>query len=358
MHAARFKTREVAELHEQLRSWDHPQYPFIASEYSPASYAPATDFTPYVAAWLAQGREEAIAELWQFLMPDLDSSRYALRKALAARLPSCIHLAEWQQHELRAIHLLAFRAALIHPPGHESYVTRLLAAATLACEPMRVESDALDGFIRATRSEVLDGSPCDVVRGKAGAPAFSVEKAQSDLGLEASAIERLKLVPPMTRLVVHDYVAHGWGQGMLRYCLYYDERMYGCSSKWNQHYVEWLEFFQPPDDSAHVPAAVTKQILCEALSSNGIEYKRSEKRPSLIEKARQKPGLLPSLILQVYPSQQEFRPEWGSPVKEWSHRLRAVEAAASALVKLLGGSVLRYKPSNFSATFSLNEPAK
>jgi hypothetical protein len=152
----------------------------------------------------------------------------------------------------------------------------------------------------------------------------------------------------MTRLVVHDYVARGWGQGMLRYCLYYDERMYGCSTKWNQHYVNWLELFQPPDDSARIPAAITKQVLSDALSANGIEFKRSEKRPTLIEKARQKHGLLSSLILQVYPEQQELRPEWSSSVKEWSFRLRAVQAAASSLVELLGGSVLRYNPSGLT----------
>ncbi len=44
MHAPRFKTQEVAELYEQLRGYDHPQYPFIDSEYSPGSYAPAIDF--------------------------------------------------------------------------------------------------------------------------------------------------------------------------------------------------------------------------------------------------------------------------------------------------------------------------
>jgi len=341
MHAPRFKTPEVAELYEQLRGWDHPEYPFLDPEYSPGSHAPATDFTPSIAAWLAQGREEAIAELWHFLLPDMDSSRYALRKALAARFPSWLHLAEWQQHELRAIHLLTFRTALLHRAEEMAFVSRRLAAATIACDPIQIESAEIERLLRATKPEILDNSPYDGTRGKAGAVAYSVEKTQTALGQEAAAIERLKLIPPMARLVVHDYLARGWGQGMLRFSLYYGERMYGCSSRWNQHYVEWSQFFQPPDDSARVPAAVTKQLLGEALAANRIEHKRSEARPALIEKARQKPGLLSNLILQVYPSQQEVRPEWRSSINEWSHRLRSVEAAAAGIIKLLGVSVIR-----------------
>ncbi len=82
MSTPAFKTNEVAQLYEEIRTWCHPDHPFLDRNYSPGSKMPAIDFTPYVTTWLTSGRENAITELWGFLTYEGDASRFALRKVL------------------------------------------------------------------------------------------------------------------------------------------------------------------------------------------------------------------------------------------------------------------------------------
>ena len=334
MSAPQFRTPEVTDLYEEVRGWDHPEHPFLDPSYSPGSYAPAADFTSYVAQWLAADRVEAVQELWSYLAPDYEASKALLRKALRARRPASVTIADWQWHELRAIHLLILRSALIHNAQGGAYVLGKLAAVVVALEPISVSADGELRLVRAARSEVRDNSPCDGAWGRAGAAQFSVEKAQTPLGIESSVVASLKMVSPMTRLVVHDYCTRSWSEGMFRFGLYYDERMYGCSTPWNQHFINWLGFFEPSKDDSRVPAAVTKDVLRAALADQGVQSKKAETRESLLEKARQMPGMVLGLIQQARPGQQQLREEWKNPVREWAHRVSAVEAAATGLVKL------------------------
>jgi hypothetical protein len=334
MSVPRFRTPEVASLNEELRGWDHPDCPFLDPLYSTGSYAPATDFTSYIAQWLAAEKIEAVQELWSYLTPDYEAPRALLRKALRVHLLASIKLADWQWQELRAIHLLVLRMSLLHGPQDGAYLAGKLAAVVIACDPLALEPDGAQRPVRAAQSEVRDDSPCDGVRGRAGAALFSVEKTQAPLGIESAAVAPLKMVSPMVRLVVHDYCTRSWGEGMLRYDLYYSERMYGCSGKWNKHFVEWLGFFEPSTDDSRVPASVTKEMLRSELAVQGVQNKKSDTRASLVEKARQVPGLLASLIQQAKPEQQQLRAEWKDAVRDWAHRVNAVEAASKGLVKL------------------------
>lgn len=334
MSAPQFRTPELANLYDELRGWDHPECPFLDPNYSTGSYAPAADFTLYVAQWLAAGKMEAVEELWSYLNPVCDSSRALLRKALRARRPTSIHLADWQWYELWAMHLMILRMSLVRGPGDGVLVLSKLAAIIVALEPITVDPNGEQRLLRATRSEVDDRSPGDGATGRTGAALHSVTKAQSELGNAGAVVDRLRLVAPMVRLVVHDYCTRNWGEGMLRHSLYYSERMYGCGHAWNKHFVEWLGFFEPwTDDSRQVPAAVRKDVLRDALAGQGIQTKKTETRESLLEKAREVPGLLLDLIQKARPDRQQLRVEWADPVQKWSHRVSAVEAAAIGVVK-------------------------
>ena len=95
-----------------------------------------------------------------------------------------------------------------------------LAAVVIALEPISVGADGEQRLVRAARSEVRDDSSCDATGDQAGAAQFSVEKAQTLLGIERSVVASLKIVSPMTRLVVHDYCTRSWGEGIFRFGLY------------------------------------------------------------------------------------------------------------------------------------------
>ena len=103
----------------------------------------------------------------------------------------------------------------------------------------------------------------------------------------------------------------------------------------NQQYVEWLGFFGSPSDKTSIPAAVTKDILREALAKQGVEIKKSGTKKEMIEKARGIPGLLSALIVQAYPQQRELLSEWKGLVNDWALRVRYVEAVGRALFKIM-----------------------
>lgn len=330
-----FRTQEVSQLYEQLKEWGNLSNPFLDREYSLGSFAPVTDLTPYIAAWLAHGRAEPLEELWSYIAPDTSAAKSVLRKGMNVSLPSGLRLSEIQFNEIRAIYILSSRCALIHGAQDAPFVARILAASSLSCEPLPIDPEMTRRLVKATKSEVREGSPCDVTRGPAGAAAFSVEKLQSARPETSDVTARLKLIPPMTRLVLHDYVHRSWSQGRLRLDMYYGERMYGCSGGWNRHYLEWTEFFLPPSDEGEVPSPVTKDILKRALDRQGIAYKKSDSRNTLIETARTVPGLLAHLKAESAPEVRSLHPHWSTPVKAWSDHLRAVEAASSGVLKMM-----------------------
>lgn len=357
MSSPTFKTSEVAQLYEQIGGWCNPEFPFLAPKYSPGSNIPAIDFTLYIANWLAGGRETAIEELWDYLTPHGQASRYALRKALNVNLPSWIQLPDTVRHELHAIYILTMRAALCSNYKNIADVGSWLTATTLACQHLSLPPDYDRGgwtaeMTRATNSMQIAPSYSnellEIIRseldsdswlckeyGKDKGATLAMEKALSPLEATETVSEKLKLITPMARFVVYDYVYRGWGHGLLRFSLYYEQREYGCGSEANQYYVEWLGFFGQPSDNASVPAAVTKDILREALVKEGIEVKKSGTRKEMIEKAHTIPGLLSKLIIQTYPEQSELLSEWECAVKEWALRVRYIESVARAFLKIM-----------------------
>jgi len=203
-----------------------------------------------------------------------------------------------------------------------------LAATTLACRQLEVDSSGLHVLLRATQSEI-DNRSLDAAQA-------AVKEAMSPLDVAASAAEKLKAVPPMVRAVVSDWFSRDWGRGKLRFELYYDNRAYGCAPKWNQQYVEWMGFFGPPDDNVAIPASITKDVLQTALGSRGIAFRKSDPRKTLIEQAKQVPGLIASLVASSCPELQMLCPEWLEPVSKWADRARIVQPVAAAMLQFFG----------------------
>jgi hypothetical protein len=350
MSNPKFKTIEVAQLYEEIGCWSHPEYPFLDPKYSLESNAPAIDLTPYVTTWLAAGREDAIAELLGFLAYREDAfssdlayqdAQYALRKILKARLPSGVQLSETAHHELHAICILTLRAAC-RANNDMSRVGTGLAATTLACRQMTLDPALADELIRLVSSELRNDETddSDSIKESGERARFAVEMALSPLGVAESASERLKVVPPMARLVVYDYIRSGQDQGLLRFGLNYEDRMYGCGAEANQQYVDWLGFFGLPDDNGFIPYAVNKVILLEALKERGIECKPNATRKKILEAARKIPGLLSGLISRYCPEHRQLLPEWNESVNVWASRVQGVEFVSAALIKFMALSAI------------------
>jgi hypothetical protein len=353
MSSPTFKTTEVAQLYEEIGCWSHPEHPFLDPKYSLESNVPAIDLTPYVTTWLAAGREDAIAELLGFLAYRDDAfsselafqdAQYALRKILKARLPSGVQLSETAQHELHAICILTLRAAC-RDNKDMSCVGTELAATTLACRQMTFDPAFADELIRLVSSELRDDETddSDSIKESGEKARFAVETALSPLGVAESASERLKVVPPMARFVVYDYIRSGRDEGLLRFGLNYEDRMYGCGAEANQQYVDWLGFFGLPDDNGFIPYAVNKEILLEALKERGVECKPNAIRKTLLKQAHEIPGLLTNLISRHCPEQRQFLPEWKESVNDWARRVQCVELVAAALIKFMALSTLNEK---------------
>jgi hypothetical protein len=353
MSSPTFKTTEVAQLYEEIGCWSHPEHSFLDPKYSLESNVPAIDLTPYVTTWLAAGREDAIAELLGFLAYRDDAfsselafqdAQYALRKILKARLPSGVQLSETAQHELHAICILTLRAAC-RDNKDMSRVGTELAATTLACRQITFDPAFADELIRLVSSELRDDETddSDSIKESGEKARFAIETALSPLGMAESASERLKVVPPMARFVVYDYIRSGHDQGLLRFGLNYEDRMYGCGAEANQQYVDWLGFFGLPDDNGFIPYAVNKEILLEALKERGIECKPNATRKAMLEEARKIPGLLSGLISRHCPEQRQLLPEWRESVNIWASRVQGVGLVAAAFIKFMALSTMNEK---------------
>lgn len=342
MSSPQFRTAEVSQLYQDVREWCHPEYPLLDPLYSPGSNVPAIDFTPYVAAWLRAGRHDAIAEFWSILTYRSDASTYALRQVLSARLPPWVVLSETARHELHAIYILSMRASMCGGRG-AAFVAGSLATTTIASRQLEIDPTCREEILRIARSEITKESFLGSQFGRAEGARCALDKALSPLGVAELAAERLKVVPPMVRAVVYDYLVRNWGQGTLRFDLYYEDRIYGCGDKWNQHYTEWLEFFHAPANITQAPQAVTKDILREALVQQGVSLKKSASKQAMVEQANGIAGFLPALVARVCPERRELRPEWAEPVNEWAERVRYCSPIGAALLKLLALSAMKFK---------------
>jgi hypothetical protein len=302
--------------------------------------------------------------LWTYLTSDGPEALYGIRNALTACLPFWIGLSESAKHELHAIYILTLRAAWGGRTMNMSRLASSVASTTLASRQLSLPPDYQRGesmaemaragkpivlarayseeLLKVVRSEIND-FPLGAEHGRDEGSRVALEKAMSPLGTAETAAERLKAIPPMARRVVYDRFTRGWGGGVLRLNLYYDDRAYGCGSQANQQYMDWLGFFSAPSDQASVPSVLTKEKLLQALAERGVPTKTSTPRITLMEQARTIPGLMSSLISRYCPEQRDALPEWYEPINEWVLRVRYTEPIAAALIKLLAASTLKKK---------------
>jgi hypothetical protein len=158
---------------------------------------------------------------------------------------------------------------------------------------------------------------------------------EEPIAQEALVIERLALVPPMTRLVVTDYFTRSWAQGQMKFSMGYREREYGCCFDWNKHYVNWLDFFEPPCDLASVPHTLKKDQIRSRLEAAGVQTKKSMSRENLLTLAAQNPSLLTAMVGEFCPEACVVKQQWKAPLDAWLARYQKSLDAASEVYKTL-----------------------
>jgi hypothetical protein len=326
-----FRTQEVAKFYDSIRRWSHPEYPFLDANYSPGSYAPAVDLTPFVTDCLVKGWHDAIRELWSFLTSRNAASDRLLQKALSSEVPAWLCLSQAARHELKAINLLLLRMALTSSQD-VSHVGAAIAATAIGSRQLEIAPGYYDQMLRLTKSETSKENLLGSTYGVSEGARIALEAAMYPLADAEPCTDKLKAVSPMARMVVADYVNRGWGQG-LRFSLYYGERMYGCGDEHNQIYVDWLGFFAPPEDDTEPPSPITKDILRAGLEQHGLACKKTASRKEMVELARTVPGLIKSLIVKADPGRKDLRPEWAPSVQAWAQRVKTIAAVGAAVLK-------------------------
>ena len=162
-------------------------------------------------------------------------------------------------------------------------------------------------------------------------------RLESSLGQEGLVVERLAQVPPMTRLVVIDYFTRSWAQGQMKFSMTYTEREYGCCADWNQHYVQWVDFFEPPTklEIEDAPWSLKKDLILARLEAAGVQVKKTTSRKRLLVLLNERPDLLASTLRELCPEACAVKPEWKAPLEAWLARYHQMLDVAGEVYKSL-----------------------
>ena len=328
-------------FHDSIQKWAHPEHHFLDAQYSPGSNAPAVDLTGFVTDCLMNNNIAPIKELWSFITPTNVASDRMLYTSMAVDFPDWLQISETSKAELRAINILVARCAFCTNQD----ISRLacqLAASVIACRQLIVPPEQMDLLYRLTKPEMTADSFLGSQHGVKKGTEIALATAMSPLGDAAPCADKIKSIPPIPRLVVHDFLTRTWGHG-LRYDLYYGERMYGCGKEHNQIFVEWLGFFTTPSSNEKVPSSVTKEKISIFLQDRGITFKKSATRKALLELIQPDPLMTRDLFLAHAPESRVIAPEWETSVKAWSDRMKMIEAVGGGVLKLLAQQSLYVK---------------
>ena len=119
----------------------------------------------------------------------------------------------------------------------------------------------------------------------------------------------------------------------IHYSLGYGERAYGCSEKLNRECAESLGILEAIDPTTFgVPSSVTKAMITEALTANGIAFKQSAKRDDLLKVAWQQPGLVKTLVDTAEPDLKVIKEEYAQEASVWAERNRLLLPFAQAMI--------------------------
>lgn len=339
-----FSSPAIKALAEEYRGEYHRDYPFLDPGYSPGSHMPFMDLTPQVGEWIAAGDEAALYELWSFI-GDF-RHEIALREALRVSVPKGFEISDFARNEMRAIYALTLRMEL--SVGHSEFTGAAMMATTLSTRDFTMSDDlkntlerlVLQEFKKRNKEFESAGNAPDDTREQTRKVMAAVN--QGVAGCERFAAI-MKTVPPTVREAIsgamrrpeHDD-ASLWNR-RIHYSLGYGDRAYGCSEKLNRECAESLGILEAIDPATFgVPSSVTKAMITEALTANGITFKKSAKRDDLLKLAWQQPGLVKTLVDAAEPDLKVIKEEYAQEASVWAERNRQLLPFAQAMMTYMG----------------------
>ena len=319
-----FRTMKIAELYEAVKHKCHEEYPFQFR------HRPCEDMTEFVMDCLAHSRSESIFELWSYIR-GRGQYELLLEQGLRVDPPSWLEISERARLELKAIYLLTMR---MENTTHALFTASDFASTVIASRDMRIDPCARDGLVKSISSE--RDFFVNISKKKAVAINDALDVAQSPLGDAEPCALKMKTIPPMPRYIVADYV-NGNYSNRLRYDFDWD---YGIGDESGKRHIGSLGFFTIPEDDTALLTPITKEALSDALTKNGVSFKKSDKKDDLIAKARGVPGLVPSLIDEYAPDKKVLSPDWEVSVKAWAGRVKDVRLVAIGIIKAMAADAL------------------
>lgn len=343
-HLAVFSSPAIKALAEEYRGEYHRDYPFLDPDYSPGSHMPFMDLTPQVGEWIAAGDEAALYELWSFI-GDF-RHEIALREALRASVPEGVEISDFARNEMRAIYALTLRMEL--SVGHGEFTGAAMMATTLSTRDFTMSDDLKNALERLVLQEFKKRNKEFESTGHSPDDAREqTRKVMAAVNQGVAGCERfaaiMKTVPPTVREAIsgamrrseHDD-ASLWNR-RIHYSLGYGERAYGCSEKLNRECAESLGILEAIDPATFgVPSSVTKAMITEALTANGIAFKKSAKRDDLLKLAWQQPGLFKTLVDTAEPDLKVIKEEYAQEASVWAERNRQLLPFAQAMMAYMG----------------------
>lgn len=339
-----FSSPAIKALADEYHGEYHHDYPFLDHNYSPGSHMQFMDLTPQVGEWIAAGDATALYELWSFI-GDF-RHEIALREALRVSVPEGFEISDFAKNEMRAIYALTLRMEL--SVGHGEFTGAAMMATTLSTRNFTMADDlknALERLVlqefkkRNKEFESTGNSPYDARE--------QTRKVMEAVNQGVAGCERfaaiMKTVPPTVREAIsgamrrpeHDD-ASLWNR-RIHYSLGYGERAYGCSEKLNRECAESLGILAAVDPATFgVPSSVTKAMITEALTANGIAFKKSAKRDDLLKLAWQQSGLVKTLVDTAEPDLKVIKEEYAQEASVWAERNRLLLPFAQAMMAYMG----------------------
>lgn len=329
----RFRSPAVTALFSESEDLCHPEYPFLDRSYSPGSYMPAADFSPWIAARRKERDAAGIEELLGYLAYATHAK--AVQKTMAGLdVRRFIKGDDALLNELWAVMFLGYRYI---ETGHESSriaLLREIIAHTLACWPFELIEDGvphlLEGankFIRQQNRAMKDVRPPAPLLDSAYLGALNVSPV-SRFG------EELRTFPVTFRAMIAYSIQRGSPViGCIRPQLggHYGLRQFGLSTELNRRRLATSQFFRPPDDLHGLALRLKKDELQEIATTTGLVFKKSAKKDDLValllanDHAK---GLLGQRsageLIQLVP---EYRPSFDS----WQTRVVGLQQIALCL---------------------------
>ena len=342
--SAVFFTPAIKALADEYHDEYHHDYPFLDPNYSPGSHMPFMDLTLQVGELIAANDETALYELWGFI-GDF-RHEVALREALRVSVPEGFEISDFAKNEMRAIYALTLRMEL--SVGHGEFTGAAMMATTLSTRDFTMADDLKNALERLVLQEFKKrNKEFESTRNSPDDAREQTRKVMEAVNQGVSGCERfaaiMKTVPPTVREAIsgamrrpeHDD-ASLWNR-RIHYSLGYGERAYGCSEKLNRECAESLGILEAIDPATFgVPSSVTKAMITEALTANGIAFKKSAKRDDLLKLAWQQPGLVKTLVDTAEPDLKVIKEEYAHEASVWAERNRQLLPFAQAMMAYMG----------------------